>query len=47
MGDGSSDEPKLFPTFNFLLRHYNKFGDFFTKSVGFLLKNHQNLSKIT
>ncbi len=36
---------KLF--FYFFLRHSKKFGDFFTKLVGFVLKNHQNLSKIT
>ena len=33
--------------FYFFLRHCKKFGDFFTKSVGFLLKSHRNLSKIT
>ena len=47
MGNGSPDEAKLFPTgekvdiqafFYFFLRHSKKFGDLFTKSVGFLFK---------
>ncbi len=34
--------------FYFFLRHSKNFGDFFfTKLVGVLLKNHQNLLKIT
>ena len=57
MGDGSSNVPKLFPTgkkvnilaffIYFFVRHSKKFGYFLTKSVGFLLRNHRNLSKMT
>ena len=56
MVDESSDELKLFLSrkkltfklfFYFFLRHSKKFGDFFAKSVEFLLQNHWNLLKIT
>ncbi len=55
MGDGSFDEPKLFPTgkkltfklsFIFSFNIIKKFGDFFTESVSFLLKNHRNILNI-